>query len=404
MILTQPLKGFRDFLPQDAAQRKTVIATIQRIFERFGFDPLETPALEYEETLMGKYGTEADKLLYRFEDNGKRKVGLRYDQTVPLSRVIAQYPDLPMPFKRYQIQPVWRAENTQKGRYREFLQCDIDTVGTNSIIADAEIIACVLTVAKELRLPSPMMMINDRRLFDELGLSVQEIIIIDKLNKIGKDNVEEELRAIGGESTVEKFKNVMNAQPTERLQQIFTMLEAGGFKNTVDFEFDPTLARGLDYYTSTVYELKDRAYPAGSLAGGGRYDKLIGSFSGKDTPAVGVAFGFDRLIDALTELQLLPIKKTTTQVLVTCFDEQLVSTSMTATSTLRSKGINAELYTGESLKLEKQLKFADKKGIHYAIIIGPEENEKGVVNLKNLQTREEQKGILLEEAVNIVCQ
>src|ERR1700690_2381712 len=174
MITPQTLKGFRDFLPEEAKKRKDLIQKFIAVFERFGFDPLETPALEYAETLMGKYGSEADKLLYLFEDNGGRKVGMRYDQTVPLSRVLAQYSELTLPFKRYQIQPVWRAENTQKGRYREFLQCDIDTVGTDSPLADAEIIACMLEVTKSLGLPAPIIHVNDRTIFDELGLTKQQ--------------------------------------------------------------------------------------------------------------------------------------------------------------------------------------------------------------------------------------
>lgn len=399
MMQAQTLKGFRDFLPKDALTRQTVINTITSVFEQYGFDPLETPALEYAETLMGKYGEEGDKLLYLFKDNGERNVGLRYDQTVPLSRVIAQYPDLVLPFKRYQIQPVWRAENTQKGRFREFLQCDIDTVGSSSPIADAEIIACVLTIAKALGLPSPVMSINDRTLFDALGLSKKEIIIIDKLDKIGKEKVIEELKKFEAESRFEQLEKV---EKTERIVEIFSYLTNAGFQEQKDFTFDPFLARGLDYYTSTIFELKDTSYTAGSLAGGGRYDKLIGMFSGRQLPAVGVAFGFDRLVDALTELNLLEVKQTVSHVLVTVFSPDLLEQSVSIVSELRNNQIPTELYLDPDSKLEKQLKYADKKGIPFVVIVGPEEAQKSVMNVKNMQTREEQKGIAVEELILVV--
>lgn len=403
MLQTQPLKGFRDFLPEQAIKRQQLIQTIREIFELHGFDPLETPALEYAETLLGKYGNEADKLLYLFEDHGKRSVGLRYDQTVPLSRVVAQYPDLPMPFKRYQIQPVWRAENTQKGRFREFLQCDIDTVGSSSPLADAEIAVCVLAVAQAVRLPSPVLVLNDRTIFDRIGLTTKEIIIIDKLDKIGDEKVREELKLVGGEVSVEKYLQLMDAELTERLVEIIKYLTANGYERGKDFFFNPYLARGLDYYTSTIFELKDSAYPAGSLAGGGRYDKLIGSFSGKDLPAVGVAFGFDRIMDARRELAIETTKKTATAVLITCFDPDTVGIVTETASYLRSARIATEIYLDATVKLERQLKYADKKGIPFVLIIGPEEKAQGVVNLKNLTTRQEMRGVLLEDVAGIIA-
>ncbi|OGG35765.1 hypothetical protein A2363_03510 [Candidatus Gottesmanbacteria bacterium RIFOXYB1_FULL_47_11] len=385
MINAQTLKGFRDFLPGDAIKRQFVVGKIKETFERFGFDPLETPALEYAETLLGKYGDEADKLLYLFEDNGKRKVGMRYDQTVPLSRVVAQYPEIPKPFKRYQIQPVWRAENTQKGRFREFLQCDIDTIGTDSPLADAEIIDCTLASCKSLGITGLTMLVNDRTLFDALKLTKKEIISIDKLAKIGKDAVFKEL------PRPELFDQLRQAKPTERLWKIFETLKRMGYREEVDFRFDPTLARGLDYYTSTIFELKTDAYPAGSLAGGGRYDKLIGQFSGTSQAAVGIAFGFDRIIEALTEMKLLPQTSTATSVLVTIFSSELVGAGLTITSALRSGGINTDIYMDENVKLDKQLKYADRKGIPYVIIQGPDEAARNVVKLKNMQTKEQEE-------------
>lgn len=382
MIKAQTLKGFRDFLPQSALARQIVIEKIKGIFERFGFDPLETPALEYAETLLGKYGEEADKLLYTFEDNGKRRVGMRYDQTVPLARVVAQYPTLPKPFKRYQIQPVWRAENTQRGRFREFLQCDIDTVGSDSPLADAEIIDATLTAAKALGFAGPVMQINDRTLFDELKLSKKDIITIDKIEKIGIDEVKKNLE------NTEVFDALSSVKPTERLLKIFEALTNLGYMKDIDFRFNPYLARGLDYYTSTIFELSTDAYTGGSLAGGGRYDNLIGEFTGTNEPAVGIAFGFDRMVEALEDLRLLPSFKTTTQILVTVFLPELLGNSLALTTQLRNNGINTEIAFVE--KLEKQLKYADRKGIPFAAIQGPEEIQNKTVTIKNLKTNKQE--------------
>lgn len=399
MIKPQTLKGFRDFLPADSKKRQFLIGKFIEIFEQFGFDPLETPALEYAETILGKYGDEADKLLYVFKDNGGRQVGLRYDQTVPLSRVISQYQDLPLPFKRYQIQPVWRAENTQKGRYREFLQCDIDTVGSPSPLADAEIIACTLTACKTLGFDKPVMLINDRTIFDALGLNKQEIIIIDKLDKIGNDAVIDLLSKSGRTDAKSLFTKVKESKRTERISRIFATLTRFGFKDGVDVIFDPFLARGLDYYTSSIFELKVANYSAGSLAGGGRYDNLIGQFSGKDTPAVGIAFGFDRMLEALTDANLIPSSPTATQVLVTIFPSEQLSEALAITSSLRSAGINTEVTLDPNDKLEKQLKYADRKGIPYVIIQGPKEAGQNVVKLKNMNSKEQDE-LTLDQVID----
>ena len=385
----QTLKGFRDFLPADARKRQFLVGKFREVFEQFGFDGLETPALEYAETLLGKYGDEADKLLYVFKDNGGRSVGMRYDQTVPLARVVAQYPQLPMPLKRYQIQPVWRAENTQKGRYREFLQCDIDIIGSSSPLSDAEIIACTLTVCKTLGFSKSVMKINDRTIFDALGLTKKEIITIDKLDKIGQDAVIEGLKKSGRGDADELFKKLKETTLSEMLSLIFASLRSFGWKEGVDFMFDPFLARGLDYYTSSIFELTTESYRAGSLAGGGRYDRLIGQFSGKNVPAVGIAFGFDRMLEAMEEANLLPLSPTSTQVLVTIFSPDLVGASLAITSSLRSFGVNAEVTLDPQDKLEKQLKYADKKGIPFVVIQGPEEAGKNVVKLKNMLTKDQ---------------
>ncbi len=402
MIKPQTPKGFRDFLPKNALKRQYVINKIKEVFERFGFDPLETPALEYAETLLGKYGDEADKLLYLFEDNGGRKVGLRYDQTVPLARVVAHYQnDLPFPFKRYQIQPVWRAENTQKGRFREFLQCDIDTVGATSALADAEIIACSLTAFGKLGFTNTMMLVNDRTLFDNLNLTKKEIIIIDKLEKIGRDEVIRQLTAAGRDKAGDLLTKLGESKPTEKLSEIFSTLQSYGFTQGKDVQFSPFLARGLDYYTSSIFEVKVPAYGAGSLAGGGRYDKLIGPFIGSDVPAVGIAFGFDRIMEALNELSLLPQSMTTTQILVTVFGKTFTKSSEAITTRLRKAGVNAETYL-EPVKLDRQLKYADRKGIPYAIIQGPEEIAKGVVKLKDMKAKT-QEDLMVDAVIQKLC-
>ncbi len=387
MIKAQTLKGFRDFLPADVIKRQYVICKIIEVFERFGFDPLETPALEYAETLLGKYGEEADKLLYIFEDRGGRKVGLRYDQTVPLARVMAQYEGaLPLPFKRYQIQPVWRAENPQRGRYREFLQCDADSIGTESPLADAEVIALAVGIYKNLGFSSFGILLNDRAVFGKTPLSA--ITILDKLPKIGPEAVTKELRKKGFDPGL--LDTVKQSQPTSRLKEIIAALKKLGVEPK-QIIYAPTLARGLDYYTSTIFEVVIDGYEAGSVCGGGRYDGLIGSFTGNETPAVGFAIGFDRTLEAMEQFGLLPSSSTGTQALVTVFSPELLGASLNVTSTLRSEGINTEIYLKDETKLDKQLKYADRKGIPYVIIQGPEEVSRGVVKLKDMKAKTQEE-------------
>ncbi|MBP9719428.1 MAG: histidine--tRNA ligase [Candidatus Levybacteria bacterium] len=401
MVKAQTLKGFRDFLPEEAKKRQYVMSTLRGVFETFGFNPLETPALEYEEILLGKYGEEGDKLMYRFTDNGDRKVALRYDQTVPFSRVVAQYANtLPMPFKRYQMQNVWRAENTQKGRFREFLQCDADIVGSSSPLADAEVLAVAAKAIKSLGFKNFKILINDRSTF--AGLPVAAIIAVDKLKKIGPEGVVNELLGKGiaknSEEASQILKDIEEKQPTDRLQEIFSLIETMGV-TPQQYEYSPTLARGLDYYTGLIFEIEIDGYTVGSVCGGGRYDKLIGMFAGKDIPAVGFAFGFDRLMEALSEQNLFPSDLQTTKVLVTIFSPELQDISVQATSSLRAKNINTELYLEKDAKMEKQLKYANQKGIPYVVIIGPEEAEKNVVKMKDMNTGE-QKTMTVEEALS----
>jgi histidyl-tRNA synthetase len=394
MITLQTLKGFRDFLPEEALKRQYLISKIMGVFEQFGFDPLETPALEYATTLMGKYGDEADKLLYLFEDNGGRKVGLRYDQTVPTARVVAQYPDIPKPFKRYQIQPVWRAENTQKGRYREFLQCDADIIGSDSILADCEIISLIATIIETLGFEHYFVFLNDRSIFGDIPLKA--ITVIDKLDKIGEDGVKKELQEKGFDPNV--LEDLTHRPVPERLNKVMHVLPSLGV-SPQHIRFTPTLARGLDYYTSTIFEIVIEGYTAGSVCGGGRYDNLISGFIGKEqVPAVGFAIGFDRLLEALLEQGKMPVKKTSATAFVTIFDENSKYDAFSLAQKLRKAGVSTDIALDTTQKLEKQLKYADKKGIPYVVIQGPEEKERNVVKLKNM-VEKTQEEVTVEEVV-----
>lgn len=399
MIKAQTLKGFRDFLPVEARKRQYVISTLKSVFERYGFEPLETPAMEYEEVLTGKYGDEGDQLMYRFEDNGQRRVALRYDQTVPTARVAAQYASiLPQPFKRYQIQPVWRAENTQKGRYREFVQCDIDTIGIDSPLADAEILATIFDSYKALGL-NILIKFNDRALLKEI--SSKALPVLDKLNKIGELGVLEELEGKGFKQ--QEAKDLLNQakafKESLRILEIKQLYKQMGYPED-SLQFEGTLIRGLNYYTGIILEIVLKENPNGlSLGGGGRYDELIGMFANKQIPATGFAFGFDRMIEAMDELNLFPqdIVRSSTKVLVTVFSEELKQKSLEITSQLREKNINAEIYLGEvkdKNPLEKQMKYADAKKIPYVLILGPQESNKKVITLRNMLTREQEQSTI----------
>lgn len=397
MITPKTLKGFRDFLPVEARKRQYVITALKSVFELYGFEPLETPALEYEEMLTGKYGDEGEKLMYRFEDNGGRRVAMRYDQTVPLARVIGQYSnELPMPFKRYQIQSVWRAENTQKGRYREFQQCDIDTVGTDSPVADAEAIAVTAKSFEKLGLSDYKILINDRSVFGKLPISA--VITIDKLKKMGEEKVREELKEKGLDP--EELTRVMNTQMPENLKKIIEIaIEIGVDKEKI--VFDPTIARGLNYYTGCIFETEIEGYSGGSVCSGGRYDTLIGMFSNRDIPAVGTSFGLDRIIDAMDEKNMFDELLSTVKVLVSVFSSDLEKKSIEISNAFREKNINTEVYLDKNAKMEKQLKYADHKNIPFVLIIGPQEIDKNVVTLKNLNTREQQE-MTVQDAIETV--
>lgn len=391
----QPLKGFRDFLPAETKKRQFVIDKIKNTFELYGFEPLETPALEYQEVLLGKYGNEANKLMYSFTDAGGRAVALRYDQTVPTARILAMYKEqLPMPFRRFQIQNAWRAENPQFGRYREFLQCDADIYGSYSPLADAEIIALCYGLFKNLGFPDFKIYINDRNILYELmnyasipeSLFFSTISEIDKLDRKSKGDVLAELKNTGlTESSIEHlFHHMDEAEPTDNLKAIIKYAKLMGVEES-KLVFQARLARGLDYYTSTIFEVKIENYQGGSVLGGGRYDNLIGKLSGVEIPAVGFAVGFDRTLEAMDQLKLITLDKSN-GILVTIFNKELAEISLKVTEVLRKSNIAAELYPDETKDLKKQLKYADKKKVKWLIVIGPEEAEKNSVILKDLET------------------
>ncbi len=408
---TQTLKGFRDFLPKEAKKRQYVIDKIRGVFESYGFEPLETPALEYAEILKGKYGEE-EKLIYEFKTRGGDEVALRYDQTVPLARVMAQYgsaispqgqPLLPMPFKRYQIQNVWRGENTQKGRYREFLQCDADIVGTSSLIADAEIIKLVLAIYESLGLEVKIK-INDRKNFEDLDKNI--VSAIDKLEKIGESSVLSEMVEKGmNQSEAKKVLETLSNKPqTAQIKTILGFLKDMGVDSS-KVVYEPTLARGLDYYTGIIFETVTEG-STGSLCSGGRYDNLIGTFANRDIPAVGFGLGFDRTIEILEEKGLIPSLDSTPKVLVTVFpaspsqggSKELEKKSIKIANQLRGKGISSQLWLDGQDKLDKQLKYASLKNIPYVLIIGPEEDKNNTATLKNMKTGA-QKTATLEELI-----
>ena len=394
----QTPKGFRDFLPQDALKRKAVVEQIVSVFERFGFDPIETPTVEYEETLQGKYGEE-EKLIYKFESQGGDKLALKYDQTVPLARVVAQWgpvgaQKLLIPFKRYQIQPAFRGENTQNGRYREFLQCDADIVGVSSPLADAEILSLAYQIYKELGLDI-IIKINDRSLLSEF--EPKHLSAIDKLTKIGIQGVIDELtgKGMSGQEAAQALTKIKNTAPPPNIVQVINDFKTEGYPDNV-LVFDPTLVRGLDYYTGLIMEVILRDDPNGSsLCGGGRYDKMIGKFTGVDIPAIGFAIGFDRTVEALEANGLISPVLTKTQVLVALNAPQFQAKGLQVLADLRNAGINAEIWLDPATKLEKQLKYTDVKGIRFAVVVGLLENEDPIqVILKDLQKR-------TQETVNI---
>lgn len=409
------LKGFRDFLPEKQIARERMIDTIKASYESFGFDPFETPALEYADILTGKYGDEGDKLMYRFRDNGDRDVALRYDLTIPLARVMAQNGDLKKPFKRYQVSPVWRADNPQKGRFREFYQCDADIVGSNSPLADAEILALAANTLKRLGVKDFVIRINSREIissfYDSLGLTSDQktlaIRAVDKIDKIGVEGVKKELVSakfsdevvdsiiefaavsIDALSNRDELDNLIAQKEfspiEESVKKLLTIVESAALlAPDTAFVLDFSIARGLDYYTGLIFETNLTDAPTyGSVLSGGRYDGLIGMFSNRPIPAVGASIGLDRLIAALDELKLIKEQKTVAKIIVVNFDETLTDEYLKMSSELRESGLNTIVYF-ETTDLKKQLAYANDKGIQYALLYGANEAKEEKVIIKNL--------------------
>lgn len=425
--------GSRDFGAEILQRRRYIIDTIKKVFEVYGFEPLETPAMENIETLMGKYGDEGDKLIFKVLNNGldnpakKEKLlagfdnillgknekviterALRYDLTIPFARYVAMsYGQLTFPYKRYQVQPVWRADRPQKGRYREFYQCDADVAGTFSLLSDVEFTQIYLDTFSHLRLDVNIKINNRKVLYalaevcSNLDKMVDITTIIDKLDKIGLEKVKEELTGLGllPESIllIENYITISgsNSEKLEKLEALIFTSETGrkgieelkyilSFINNENVIVDFTLARGLNYYTGTIYEVSAKDVQMGSIGGGGRYNDLTGLFGVPDVPGVGISFGLDRIYDVMEELDLFPksIQKAT-QALFFNMGEAEARSAYEVMQECRAKGIVCELYY-EKTKLEKQFKYATKKNIVYAVIIGAEEMQQKNCIVKNL--------------------
>ena len=406
----RPLAGFRDELPSEMIPLRRMLGSIASCFESFGFGPLDTPALERSDILLGKYGDEGDKLLYRFEDNGGRDVALRYDLTVPLARVVAAHPDLPMPFRRYQIAKVWRAERRGRGRFREFSQCDVDVVGASTGVADAECLQVIAAVLRRLGVEAFRIRINNRKLLTDVLASfgvvdtarVHETLrTVDKLDKIGPDKVRVHLAEAAQWDAADATRLldtlsgdvdgaealVPGSEGLAELRGLLGLADAAGLADVVAPAL--TIARGLDYYTGAIYETNLTQLPAiGSVMRGGRYDTLLRDLCGRDLPAVGVSLGSSRLFAALQELDLVQGRPSPAVALMTWVDDALAGPTYACARTLRDAGLSVLVHPG-SAKLGKQFKLADKLGIECVLMVGAEEAAEGSVKVKWLDTGEQ---------------
>ncbi len=424
----QVLKGFRDYMPEQKYLRDAVMAVFRDVFIKHGFQPLDTPALEYMDILAGKAG-ENEKLMYHFADQGEREIGLRYDLTVPLARVVAMHQnEIVMPFKRYHMAPVWRAEKPQRGRFREFWQCDADIVGSTSMLADAEGISVLVDALHGAGLQSAVAAINHRKLLKATALlaGVEEdraatvYRAIDKLDKIGPDGVLAQLmKAEIPEASARQVLELVSLKGAsselldgaqERLKDIPGGLDAvQELRDLLDYigrlgvpkgayRIDLSLARGIDYYTGPVYEAIVDEPKVGSVAGGGRYDGLIGMFLGRDIPATGISLGIERILEVLQEFDLFPAPKTTTDVFVVALPDTLTDAANLA-RTCREQGINADQSVQINRSIGDQLKYADRLHIPIAIIPGSAELATGKVSIKHLRTGEQR-----EVDISLVCE
>lgn len=430
LIKPQTLKGFRDFLPEEMRLREYVIDTFKKVFERYGYEPLETPALEYSHLMLGISGEEAEKQFFRFKDQGGRDVMMRFEVMVPMCRVIAQYKDkIVFPFKRYQIQRCWRAEKPQKGRLREFTQCDADTIGSSSMRTDAEFIQMGIEAMKEFGFKDFVTLISNRKFLSGLVKFVKAdpalfygiCMSIDKLRKIGLENVKKELiekRNVPQSTTnqileivstekesgqlIEIFKKKMAKIPDAQeglseIEEIFDYLKTAGVEEKY-YRFDPSISRGLAHYTGPIWEVEVTEGGIGSVAGCGRYDNVIGSYLGgkEKIPATGGSFGVERMMAILKDRKMVKLPKSYAKVLVTIFNENLAKESIKTAVLLRKSGIATILYPDAEVRLDKQLKYADRKGIPFVLIIGPEEVKTEKATLKDLRNRT-QKQVSLDQ-------
>ncbi len=430
ILTTQTPKGTRDFLPEEMVKRNFVVNKIKKAFEKYGFDPLETPAIEYLEVLTGKYGEDGEKLIYKFQDMGGRSIALRYDLTVPLCRVVAANPQLPLPFKRYQLEKVWRYDKPGKGRYREFWQCDVDIVGSSKIISDAEIVSLIVEVLKGLKFNDFVVKINNRKLLNGLLQSFEiekekANAVLRAIDKIGKKSVEEikeelsqagltfgtieklvelMLEDLGTEQALDKIKPLAEKSEEgkegfEEVKELFSYLKQA--QNDAYCKFDLKLVRGLDYYTGSIFEAVVESPQGGSIAGGGRYDDLIGLFTGKNVPAIGVSFGLERIIEVMKQDKKfeLPEQKTSTQVFIISFENDSKKV-VDISRKFRNSGIKTQ-YDLMERPIKKQLKFCSQLGIPFALLIDLKELNANQVKIRDLATGNETVTTLLESIIKI---
>jgi len=428
-------KGTRDFSPAEMVRRQYIFDTIKRIFRLYGFAPLETPSMENLSTLLGKYGDEGDKLLFKILNSGDYAAGLaddevrnaskicekglRYDLTVPFARYVVQHQgELALPFKRFQVQPVWRADRPQKGRYREFYQCDVDVIGTRSLLCEVELVQIVEQVFGALGIRTVLKM-NNRKILYGIAETIGHAdkmtditVAIDKLEKIGLDNVRAELleRGIGAEA-VDKLQPILelsgtNAEKIKKLRNILEGSETGlkGIEETetvfdcidrleiaLPVELDLSLARGLNYYTGAIFEVKALDYVIGSICGGGRYDDLTGIFGMPNVSGVGISFGADRIYDVMTGLELFPEEVNhTTELFFVNLGGAEQAAALTLLRQVRQAGIAAEIYP-DAAKMKKQMEYANRRGIPYVAIIGSQELERGAATLKEMRSGEQRE-------------
>jgi len=419
LISPRTLKGFRDFPPAAMIPRERLVDDAKSVYRSFGFSPIDTPALEYTEVLLGKGGDESDKQMYRFTDHGGRDVGLRFDLTVPFARFAAQHVgQLGQPFKRYHVGPVWRGENTQRGRYREFVQCDFDTIGTTSATSDIESALVIHALFERLGFDRFTIRINDRRLLtgllERLDLAERQSLVLralDKLGKVGPDKVMEELTGAAGapasaarevlafaalegspDAVLDAARPLVGdsgagAEGVAGLAELFECVGAAGAEAR-RFALDPSIARGLDYYTGTIYEtFLDDLPGIGSCCSGGRYDDLASLYTKEQLPGVGASLGVDRLLAAMEELGMIPEASAPCPVFVPMLEAGRRGDYLALAADLRRAGLGVELYP-EARKLGAQLKYADRRGFRYAVIAGGREFDAGTVQLKDLAAKE----------------